>query len=174
MSVRKLTFTALFAAVTCLCTVVFIIPLPFGYVNMGDVTVLLSAVLLGPFAGAVSAGLGSALADIFAGFGVYAPATLVIKALMAVVCYYAVRSLCAVGLPKILAHILAALLAETVMVFGYFAYESFLYGVAGAAGSIPWNAMQGGFAIIVFCTLSSFLPERVKNYFGKTLDKKTL
>ena len=56
-----------------------------GYVNLGDGIVLLSAWVLPLPYGIVAAGLGSALADLFSGYTVYAPATFVIKALMAAV-----------------------------------------------------------------------------------------
>lgn len=49
--------------------------------------VLLCGWLLGPIYGTIAAGLGPALADIFSGYVVYAPATFVIKALMALVAY---------------------------------------------------------------------------------------
>ena len=42
-NIRKLTFSALFAAIVCLATAVFPLPLPFGYVNMGDAFILLGA-----------------------------------------------------------------------------------------------------------------------------------
>ena len=55
-----------------------------GYMNLGDTVVLLGAFLLGPWYGALAGGIGSAMADALAGYMVYAPATLVIKAVMAI------------------------------------------------------------------------------------------
>ena len=58
------------------------IPSPLkGYINLGDGIVLLAAWVLPLPYGLVAAGLGSALADLFSGYVVYAPATFAIKAL---------------------------------------------------------------------------------------------
>ena len=59
-------FTATFAALCCVCTFIAV-PLPFGYFNLGDVFVLLSAWLLGPVLGPLAAGVGTALADVLIG-----------------------------------------------------------------------------------------------------------
>ena len=78
---KHLSFTAVLAALCCVSTVFFVVPLPAsGYFNMGDVFVLLSGWLLGPLYGAAAAGLGTMLADVVGGYASYAPATLVIKA----------------------------------------------------------------------------------------------
>lgn len=152
-SIRKLTFSALFAAVICLATAVFPIPLPFGYVNMGDAFVLLGAIVLGPVHGALSAGIGAALADLFLGYGVYVPATFVIKAVMALVLCALLRVLRNASVPRAVKVLLGAVCAECVMVLGYFAYECILYGVSGALASIPGNLIQAGFAVLAFCIL---------------------
>ena len=83
---RKLVYLALFTALTTAATMVVRVPSPTGgYVNAGDAVVLLCAFVLGPVPGAVAAGIGSALADIFGSYFLYAPATLVIKGLTALV-----------------------------------------------------------------------------------------
>ena len=74
-SAKKLAFSALFSALVCVASTIIVIPLPNGYFNTGDVFVLLSGWFLGPLFGAISAGVGSMLADIISGFAIYAPAT---------------------------------------------------------------------------------------------------
>ena len=82
--VLKITTAAVMIALTCVLTLAVKIPTPTkGYLNLGDCTVLLSGWLLGPVYGAVAGGVGSALADLFAGYPVYVPGTLLIKAVMA-------------------------------------------------------------------------------------------
>ncbi len=140
---------AVFAAMTCAATMVIHIPIPAtdGYINLGDAVVLLGAFLLGPAYGAAAGGIGSMLADLLLGYASYAPGTLIIKGLMA---------LCAALLFRALrnrtkaAVLLSSLAGETVMVLGYFAYESTLlgYGLAAAA-SIAGNAIQGAAGILV-------------------------
>ena len=86
---QKLVLCALFTALTTIATMVIQIPLSVsGYINMGDVFVLFGAFMLGPLFGAVSAGVGSMLADILTGYVVFAPATLIIKAIMALVYFF--------------------------------------------------------------------------------------
>ena len=84
--IRKLVLAALLAALVCVATMVVQIPSPMqGYVNLGDCFVLLSGWLLGPWYGFAAGGIGSMLADLFLGYAHYAPGTLVIKGLMALV-----------------------------------------------------------------------------------------
>ena len=65
------------------------IPTPLkGYINLGDAIVLLCAFLLPPSYAFFAAGIGSMLADIFSGYAVYAPATFIIKGLMALAAYF--------------------------------------------------------------------------------------
>ena len=80
---QKIVMSSLLAALACVATMIIKIPSPLnGYINLGDCVVLLSGWLLPPVYGFVAAGLGSALADIFSGYIIYAPATFVsLKAL---------------------------------------------------------------------------------------------
>ena len=79
--IKKMVLAALFAAITCVSTMVIKVPTigTNGYVNIGDAAVLLSAWLLGNPYGALAAGIGSGLADILAGYIAYAPGTIIIK-----------------------------------------------------------------------------------------------
>lgn len=49
---KRLAFSAVFAALCCVATVVIVVPLPYGYFNLGDVFVLLAGWCLGPLYGA--------------------------------------------------------------------------------------------------------------------------
>ena len=80
---KRLVMAALFVALTFLATFLIQIPLPLGYIHLGDALVFLCGFILGPIWGTVAAGLGAGLADILSGYVIYAPATFVIKALMA-------------------------------------------------------------------------------------------
>jgi len=83
---NKIILTGLMMALTTIATMVIAVPVPFanGYIHLGDSMVFLSVLVLGWRYGAVAAGVGSALADIFLGYVLYAPWTLCIKAIMAV------------------------------------------------------------------------------------------
>ncbi|MBQ1246360.1 MAG: ECF transporter S component [Clostridia bacterium] len=146
MKFRNLIYTAVFAALCCVATLCIAIPLPYGYVNAGDIFVLLSGVCLGPVLGGIAAGLGSALADIFLAYALYAPATAVIKfavALLAALIFRAGRRAFAGKPARLAVCALGCLAAEAVMVLGYFLYETILYGAVGAAASLVGNTLQG-------------------------------
>ena len=81
---KKLVLAALMCALTCVATMVIRIPTPtMGYIHPGDALVLLCAFLLGPVPGALAAGIGSMLSELFSGYLSYVPATFIIKALTA-------------------------------------------------------------------------------------------
>lgn len=50
-----------------------------GYFNVGDIAVVFSGLFLGGWAGALAGGIGSAVADIIAGYYIFAPITLIAK-----------------------------------------------------------------------------------------------
>ena len=151
--IRKLVFAAVLAALTCVATLVIQIPVPAvnGYINLGDCIVLLCAWILGPWYGLAAAGIGSMLADLFAGYPAYAPATLVIKAVMALLAAVLYKAL---G-KKNWAFLVCAVAAEAVMVVGYWLYDGFLMGsVMGAAVGIPSNLVQAAFGLIASTALA--------------------
>lgn len=157
---KSVAFSALFATLTCISTLLIAIPLPNGYFNLGDCFVLLSGWFLGPVYGVISAGVGSMLADIFSGFVFYAPATLVIKSLVALSAF-ALRYLLFKAIKKpslvFIPCTLSAILGELIMLLGYFLFESFFYGFAGASLSLVGNATQGGCCCILAVLLFSAL-----------------
>ena len=83
---RNLVYTAMLMALCCVATLVIKIPtVTGGYLNAGDIVVVLAALLAGPLYGGVAAGFGSGLADVISGYMSYAPGTLVVKGCAAVV-----------------------------------------------------------------------------------------
>lgn len=140
-----LVMMGLLAALACVATLVIHVPSPTGgYMNLGDSVVLLSAYLLGPWCGAVAAGVGSAMADLLSGYPVYAPATLVIKAVMAVLAgliYQRVgRRLSGVAV--------CGVVGEIPMVVGYWLFDALLLkSFVGSAAGIPSNLVQAAFGV---------------------------
>lgn len=84
---QKIVLTGLMTALITVSTMVIALPVPFtnGYIHMGDSMIFLAVLILGWKYGGFAAGVGSALADIFLGYIHWAPWTLCIKGLMAVV-----------------------------------------------------------------------------------------
>ncbi|MBQ2841894.1 MAG: ECF transporter S component [Clostridia bacterium] len=146
---RALVTASLFAAIICVATFIVKIPSPAtnGYFNLGDCFVILAGMLLSPVYGALAAGLGSALADVLSGYAQYAPATFVIKSLMALIIFFIIKAF--KGKLSFAAKLCSGFAAEAVMVLGYFGYEAVIleYGLA-AAGSIFSNVVQGIVGII--------------------------
>lgn len=157
--IRKLVMTALLAALTCVATMVVQIPSPMqGYVNLGDCFVLLSGWLLGPWYGFAAGGVGSMLADILLGYAHYAPGTLAIKGLMALVAALILKSMKG----SRAGYLAGGAAAECIMVAGYFGYASLLLGKGlAAAASIPGNIFQGAVGLVVGVILVTVL-ERAK------------
>ena len=168
---KKLAFTALFATLCCVSTLLVTVPLPNGYFNTGDVFVLLSGWCLGPLYGAVAAAVGSALADLWSGFALYAPATFFIKGLTATLAWlvaFFMKKVIQKDSLDFISRIVGAIAGETVMVLGYFLFETVLYGVAGGALALVGNTLQGvccgSLAVILFSALYSI--KTVRNLFS--------
>jgi len=147
---RLLVLTGLFAALGCVATMVLQIPSPTGgYMNLGDTVVILGAWLLGPVYGAVAGGVGPAMADLLSGYAVYVPATLVIKAVMALTAALLYRAL-GKKWPAV-----SAAAAEVPMVLGYWLFDGLLASLSGggalglclmgSAAGIPSNLVQAAF-----------------------------
>ena len=146
---KKIVMAALFAALTCAATMVIKIPSPLkGYINLGDCIVLLAGWLLSPAYGFLAVGLGSGLADLFSGYVIYAPATFVIKGLMALIAFYGFKILHN-KIGNLSSRIISGLFAEATMIAGYFVFEGFLYGFGPSLVNIPANGVQGVAGIII-------------------------
>ena len=146
---QKVVTASLIAALVCVATMIIKIPSPLkGYINLGDCIILLAGWLLSPAYGFLAAGIGSALADLFSGYVVYAPATFVIKGAMALVACFGFKLLHK-KTPKLLSRIICAVLAEILMILGYFVFEGFMYGFAVSVVNIYANAVQGVAGIIL-------------------------
>lgn len=158
---KKIVMSAMLAALTCVFTIMVKIPTPpIGYLNLGDCVVLLSGWLLPSAYGFASAAVGSALADVISGYVSYAPATFLIKGIMALVCGFGFRLL-ERKTGKIGGRIISGFGAECVMVLGYFAFECLLYGVSAAAVNIPANGVQGAVGLICALVLAKIF-EKIK------------
>lgn len=146
---KRIVLTALFAAITCVATMIIKIPSPLkGYINIGDAIVLLCGWLLPDGYAFLAAGIGSALADVLSGYIVYAPATFIIKGLMALLALY-VFKLMDKKVNTIISRVVSGITSELFMIFGYFLFEGVLYGFVQSAVNIPSNAVQGVVGIVL-------------------------
>lgn len=142
---EKFVFTAMFAALICVATMIIRVPSPMnGYVNFGDCFVLLAAWILGPVYGFAAGGLGSAMADLISGYVAYIPATFLIKGLMALAAAFVSRQMIKKVSDPVVGYAVGSLLAEIIMIAGYFLYAALIFGKGLAALlSVPGNILQG-------------------------------
>lgn len=168
-----LSVTAIFAAITCILTFIvpFTIPTTQGYINLGDIGVMISGLLFGPIIGGIAGGFGSSLADILLGFPVYAPATLIIKGLEGFI----------VGLisnprrnySKIsYKDFIAVIIGGSLMVLGYFITEIILFGLAGALFEVFFNGIiQFGLSAIASLLFIGFGRKSITTNLIQAFDK---
>ena len=148
-NIKTIVISALMTALVCIATMIIKIPSPLkGYINLGDCIVLLAAWLLPPMYSFLAAGLGSALADIFSGYIEYAPASFVIKGLMALITFYLFKILHS-KIGNFPSRIISSTLAEIMMVGSYLIFESFLYGFIPSLVNVPANCVQGIAGLII-------------------------
>lgn len=142
----KIAFIAI-TVVVALITLFIRIPLPSrGYFNFGDVAVVFSGLVLGSLTqrkkfwwGAGAGGIGSALADIIGGFGLFAPITLIAKG--------AEGGLCALASGrKNFSRWVLIVIGGAAMVACYFIAEALMpnIGLQGAVSEIIPNLIQAG------------------------------
>ncbi len=142
----NIAFIAL-TVVVALITLFIRIPLPSrGYFNFGDVAVVFSGFVLGSLTqrnnfwwGAGAGGIGSALADVIGGFGLFAPITLIAKGVEGGLCALAS------GRQGFSRGILIGL-GGAAMVACYFIAEALMpnIGLQGAVSEIIPNLIQAG------------------------------
>ncbi len=159
----KLALLAMMVALTTVCTWLIRIPgiVPNGYVNFGDTFLMFTGMLLGPAAGFTAGAFGSSLADIIAGFPLYAPITFVVKGIEGFVCGWIYKKM------NRKYALVATLISGALMVGGYFVGESiFLYGVKGAIVDLPGNMLQGITNAFLAVLLNRSLSGTVKKYIS--------
>lgn len=148
-SILNIAYTAFFTAVIMLATQLKISTgLGEGYIHIGDSMIYLAACAL-PFPYClIAAALGGALADVLAGYAVWAIPTAIIKMLNALPFALISRKS-----NKLLNKQTAAmpLVSGIITVAGYFVAESILYSVASATLSIMGSCIQAvGSGIIYY------------------------
>lgn len=146
----KLALTAVFTAlVFVISSQIPPIPIPAtgGYFNVGEVTIYIAALLFGPFVGAFSGGVGAMLSDLYLGFGVFAPGTLIIKSIEGAIVGVLNIKLKKTFLNTTIRAVVSIVIGGMTMVLGYFLYETLLavlipgLGIVAIA-EIPLNIGQ--------------------------------
>ena len=148
---KQITLTASFAALIFLFTYFVKVPVASGYVHLGDTLIyLLACIIGGPWA-MLAGAIGEGLADVIGGYIMYAPATVLIKAAVAVPFLFFTKKS-----DKILTLWtgLMTLPAALITVGGYFLADCIIdktYAVA----DIPGNVIQAVGSAVLFIVLST-------------------
>ena len=134
-----------------------------GFVHIGDCMIFVSAVMLGAKKGAFASGVGMFLVDVFAGYMIWAPFTLVIKAVMAFLAGTVIEKSVEKNLKV---YLIAFLLAGAFMIVGYFivgiimgllfteGIDTIVAGMVYASHDILLNVAQIAVGVVIALPLS--------------------
>ena len=164
----------IFTALTFIATFILQIPVPAtgGYINIGDVLVMFTALLFGPIIGCISGGFGPMLADILSGYIIYAPATLIIKGIEGFLIGYIAnpkKKNSRISIYDIIAVIIGGLLIP----LGYFIFETFFLsvGIPSALVEVPGNMFQFIVAAIISILFIAASRKNIIDGFPQVFDK---
>lgn len=161
-------FSGIFIAVVFIVTYSIKIPLFTGYFNIGDVIIMICAILFGKNMAFIAGGFGSGLADLASGYVVYAPFTFIIKGFEGYICSLIFKSF-ERSKKSNQGFIISTLIAGIIMAVGYFLVESFVlkyisstlnvnrdlqFGFRAALVNFPFNLLQGVLSAVVATILA--------------------
>ena len=148
ITAQSIALCGMMAALIFVATYFLKIPMVQGYIHLGDGFILIASAMLG-WPAVVSAALGSMLADLLAGYTVYMLPTFIIKGAVAAIAVIASRR------NSQPVQMFYMLVAEIVMVAGYFLTEWFIlgFGLAAASAAILGNVLQGLSGVAIWVLL---------------------
>ncbi|MDE6276247.1 MAG: ECF transporter S component [Clostridia bacterium] len=172
MRIRLIVFTALMTALTTALTLASVpYPTGAGYYNFGDIPIFMSAGLLGPIPALVTGAIGAMLGDVILGYMIYAPFTLIIKALEGLIAgliFMIVKKFVKKHAPQSILYCIGNIAGSLVMALGYFLAEGVLLAQDSWTGGIlnlPFNILQGVISAVVTAVL--LYPCQLKKIFEK-------
>lgn len=149
MTTKDIALTAMSLVLVFVFTYAINIRLPIaangGLVHLGNVPLFIAAILFGKRTGMIAGGVGMALFDLFSGWTLWAPFTLVIVGLMGFVVGAVTEN--KKSFPR---YILAMVLACVIKIVGYYIAEAIIYSnLLIPVSSIPGNLVQIGVAAVI-------------------------
>lgn len=143
--------TAMFTAIIFVMTRFISVPVASGYVHFGDALVYVAASVLGGPWAFFAASAGEALADIAYGMTYYAPATFIVKALIAVPYVYLYKKS-----EKILTPVTAlmTIVSGVITVGGYY-ISDLIIDKSYAIVNIPGNVIQAVGSAVIFIVVGA-------------------
>lgn len=161
--IKMMCISGIFSAIVFVVTAYLHIPTYNGYVHCGDGFIFLAASILPtPYAMLVGA-IGALLADLLTGFAIWAPGSVVIKALIAMLFSCKAKKIVTAR------NSIMLLPAALISIVGYYLYEVLITGsfIVSLSG-IPGSAVQAVASSIVFVTAGLAMDKfNVKNQLMK-------
>lgn len=161
--IKMMCISGIFSAIVFVVTAYLHIPTYNGYVHCGDGFIFLAACILPtPYAMLVGA-IGALLADLLTGFAIWAPGSVIIKALIAMLFSCKAKKIVTVR------NSIMLLPAALISIVGYYLYEVLITGsfIVSLSG-IPGSAIQAVASSIVFITAGLAMDKfNVKNQLMK-------
>ena len=139
----RIAVVAIFTAVVAVFTIAVRIPTPTtgGYISLCDAAVTFTAFAFGPITGLLAGGLGTAFADLIGGYPQWAPISLAVHGLEALLIGLIVKG----EGTSLIRMILGVVIAAVTVSLGYFLLTGiFLSSFSTAAVEIGPNLLQGG------------------------------
>lgn len=162
---KQITLDAMFVALTLVFTAFVNIQIPSfggsgGLIHLGNVPLLIGAMLLGKRTGAIAGALGMGLFDLLSGWAIWMPCTAITCGLMG----FLVGCICEKH-KKIGYKIIAVFVALVVKLCGYFLFEAMVLGngMVAAVKSVPGNVIQVSMAAVIVLIIITPLERNLKN-----------
>ena len=160
MNTRKIAITAVSIAIVFVLVSSVAVPIPAtgGFTHAGAIAEVFIALAFGPIVGLVAAGVGAALADLYLGFGSFAPLTLIAHGALGGLCGY-------IGWKKGYTNWVGGwIVGGLALVIVYFVGEATVmgFGVAGATAEVPFNLFQvalGGLGLLLLVLVKRAYPQ---------------
>lgn len=141
---HRLVLASLFVALSFIFTYFVKIPFPTGgYFNVGDAFIMLAAIIIDPLTGILVGALAGGLSDLFAGYVLFIPFTVLAKgleALMAGFIYQKTR-----GLLRYVGVVIGPLVMVAIYALSYI----IMFDKATMIANLPFDLAQAGIAIVL-------------------------
>ena len=162
ISTREVVYLAMLIAVTVVISRFFLIPIPMthGNINLCDAGIFIAALLLGRTQGAVVGAFSGLLLDLISGFTQYMFFSFIVHGLEGFIAGWIGSN------KKKSAKIIAMIVGTIVMVAGYWATDTLLYGFKVGLIGVPTNFLLGIIGGIVAYVVSVPLESRLPRLIG--------
>lgn len=163
MSTREVVTLAMLIAVTVVISRFFLIPVPMthGNINLCDCGIFIAALLLGRTQGAIVGAFSGLLLDLISGYTQYMFFSFIVHGLEGFVAGWIGSN------KKVSAKLIAIPVGIVIMVAGYWATDTLLYGFKVGLIGVPMNFIQGIVGGVVAFIVSVPLQDRMPRLMGE-------